>query len=102
MISTIARIVTRPVDAKRKEVDLFIGVAIKGQKELKPNRVYELREVLGEIMLVDLGPSAIGLDQSDSVLATNWSHGIGNVLGSAGNSVVLTKDEALKQIAGHG
>jgi len=51
----IARLLVRGAD---KKDGIIIGVAFKGSRDvLKSGTIYELREVLGEIMLVEAGPA---------------------------------------------
>jgi hypothetical protein len=54
-MKAIARLLVR--GGGRKD-GIIIGVAMKGSRNvLKPATIYELREVLGEIVLVEAGPA---------------------------------------------
>ncbi len=58
-MKTLARLVTRSGEQNSK-VDLVLGMAMKSENTLKPNTIYEIREVMGELMVVEIGESAIG------------------------------------------
>lgn len=54
-IRTLARLFVRGCD---KKDGIIIGVAMKGSRDvLKPETIYELREVLGTIQLIEIGPA---------------------------------------------
>lgn len=94
MINIVARFVTRGTGIKGEgRVDIFIGAAFKGQKILKPNHVYQLTEFDGEIMLRDMGPSAIHSQSDKSLLPANWNHGVSAVMERAGKHLILTQAE---------
>lgn len=82
---TVARIATRHVDHQPGQTDLFLGVMMKQASDvLKPDWVYELKEVLGELILVPVGPSAH---------PHAWNHSVNEVLESHRADVFCTESE---------
>jgi hypothetical protein len=97
-MKTLARIVTRPSgDNLNSAPDLIIGACFRNQSEngLKAGRVYELREALDSFMLVDIGPSAIGITPQEGVHRVGWGSDISHILNVTGKTLVLTMDEYL-------
>ncbi len=71
-MTTIARFSTTHIDGKPGETDLFLGVMFKGKgKALMPDHVYEIRNILDELIIVDMGACAD---------PTAWNHDISTVL----------------------
>lgn len=69
---------------------IILGVTFKRTRNsLKANHVYELREVLGEIVLKDLGPSWLGNRPGDPA----YGQTLDGVLAKAEKYLVLTKKE---------
>lgn len=81
-MKTIARFVMRP-SSPGGPVDLMLGAAFKEQRTLKAGLVYEIREVLGDQVLVGVGPSAIGYDPKDSILPVSWMNDVNHILHSS-------------------
>ena len=98
-IDVIARFVTRGAGKKGgAPVDLILGAAMKGQKAFKPCRIYELRAVLGEIILVEIGPSALGPTPDTSAIGgTSWHHDISHIMRLNGKHIYLTYGEYKEQ-----
>jgi hypothetical protein len=91
-LKTIARLSTRPVtDDSFKDtgkVDLIIGTAFKGENILKPNRIYEIQEVLGELVIVDIGSS--GMTGTGVQL---WGKDIGTLVECHQTELYCTQEE---------
>ena len=83
----LARLLPRASDEK----DGFIlCVGFKGSRDfLKKGHVYELREILGEILLVDVGKQGSGLD---------WNRDVNGILHEQMPFCLLTKDEYKEQV----
>jgi hypothetical protein len=65
---------------------IFIGVTFKNApKVFKPNTVYELREIMGEIDLKEVGPANV-----------NWAYRIGDILDGCCGDWMLSKEEQAK------
>ena len=95
----LVRLVTR--DAGNGQVDLVLGAAFKGQDVFKPNRVYQIEDVLGVPTIRDLGPAAIGDTRQDSLLHVSWANDVGHVL-SVGQSHHLLTAEEFRQLVKKG
>jgi hypothetical protein len=86
---TIARFVTRR-NGKKANGCLLLGLSFG---HIEENRVYEIREIMDELCVIDLGPSAIGSCRKTSSLAhTNWDCTIDQIL-TYKEPWILTKDE---------
>lgn len=85
MIKPIARLVFRGSD---KKDGLILGVSLKGHKFFKPNTVYELREVLGEITIKEVGKSWLGANGRKE-----WARTIGDIVEIHGRKTYLTREE---------
>jgi hypothetical protein len=73
---------------------VILGVTFKGTRNvLKANHVYELREVMGEVILKDLGPSWLGNKPKDPA----YGRTIGDVFDISGKYFGLTKEEYIEQ-----
>lgn len=84
-MKTVARFTTRHVDGKPGETDLFLGVMMKAcSKVLKPDTIYEIRDVLGELMIVPVGPVAH---------PKTWNCDVSTILDGRIGEVISTKDE---------
>lgn len=93
-MKTLARFVVRPTMDGRG--DMILGVMFKEQipDVLAPNRVYEIREVMGVATLVDVGPSAIGDQPKDSLIpGVSWWSPAGDIPELSGGQFILTRDE---------
>ena len=102
-MKTLARFAIRPADNGYTRGDLILGAMFKEQDTdlLKPNHVYEIREILGVLTLVDMGESAMGMyppqAQLDSPLrglvSPGWCSEVGYVLGAGGGQHLVTRSE---------
>ncbi len=96
-IETVGRILTRPT--KDGKPDVVIGACFKKQTALKPNRIYEIVSVLGELILRDLGESVVGKKIKESFNCDIcWGHDINTILEGSDNKW-LTKEELVSKIA---
>ena len=95
-MKSVARIVTR--DSENPNDGLIIGIRL-GPGDLKQGRVYEISEILGELVIEDIGPSAIkstmpeyeGLGYSLNVC---WGNSAEHILNCGGKWQYLTEAEA--------
>lgn len=98
-MKTVARIITR---LQGEEDGLFIGTLMEGGKEhFKPNTVYEIREVLGTLTIVEISRGiGLGPDNGSNGKINehgrlfHWAEDIGSILGKWGAGIFLTEDEA--------
>lgn len=93
MYKPIARLVFR---GSGKNDGLILGVSIKGHNFFKPNTVYELQEIMGEILIKEVGPSWLGADKNRK----EWGRTIGDIVEFNKGYAYLTKkeyDKALEQ-----
>ena len=95
-MKTEARLIVRVCDSSD---GLIIGVKTNGGNLLNPGHVYEVREILGELILVDIGPAAIKAtkpeyDGKPYSLSVCWGNGIDMVLDCCGKELFLTEKEA--------
>jgi hypothetical protein len=100
-MKTVARILTR---LQGEGDGLFVGALFKGGTEFfKPNTIYEIRECLGELRIVEVGQAA-GAGPNNCASGYNrdngtqfsWAEDIGNVLAKGGR-IFLTREESLAQ-----
>jgi hypothetical protein len=54
----------------REDAGLMLGKSFNGL--LKPDRVYQITEILGELTIKDMGPTAMGT-RSDGI-GVSWNH----------------------------
>ena len=94
-MTEIGRIVTRSQKEDGK-VDLLLGLAFKGEQILKPNTVYAIRECLGELLLIDLGASAIKDPKEPSPINVSWAHTATEIHTYSSGVFILTDAEACK------
>jgi len=74
--------------------DLLLGSAFIGCKALQPNRIYQMQEVLGDLIIKDMGPSAINKDRHTSLLSISWANDINYIVSHAPKPYfLLTQDE---------
>lgn len=96
----IARFVTRPTGAKGDgEPDLLLGAAFRGQTVLKSGTIYEIRDVLGEATLHEVGPAAIGFTGKTSMIGVSWMDDASHILSCGDSRHILTVAEQAEQIA---
>lgn len=60
---------------------------------LAPGRIYEVREALGEMVISDIGPSAIKTSIHDSKIDVCWGHSLDQML-EYGKHWLFTEAEA--------
>jgi hypothetical protein len=98
-MKTLARLVIRKTSDK--DGGLILGMLFKNaMSKLKVNTIYELQEVLGELSIKELGPSAIGDTRRESLLSgICWCNDITTVVDVAGPQLVLTQNEYRHLIA---
>lgn len=105
-IQPLLRFVCRPSsDRKGAKPDLVLGACFKNQAWMKAGRVYEVRNVLGEIQVVDMGPAAIGSriamqyppEEGGTVFGRSWGSSANELLGVLGKNLFLTVAEQKEQ-----
>ena len=84
MFETHARFVTRGTDGDSGDVDLLIGTSFKGSC-LKPNTVYSIKDIMGQLTLVEEGVSHL--------TKRDWSLEFQDVVVRNGKFMWLTKEE---------
>lgn len=98
-MNTIGRLVTRPANDEKTQTDIFVGVLSKSQTFLKPDTVYEIQEILGQLIIKEVGPSILPMDMQDKTpnkvhsYGYMWCNKIGDIMESAGKHMVLTIKE---------
>jgi hypothetical protein len=98
-MTPIARFTTRGADDSNNQVDLIVGAAFKQQdgiNGLKPDHVYEIREFLGELMIVDLGLGIVRQPKEamkDKNLFLNWGSNFAHIVTSSAKTYLLTLKE---------
>jgi len=100
-MKTVARILTR---LQGEGDGLFVGALFKGGTEFfKPNTIYEIRECLGELRIVEVGQaSGAGPDNCastrlhDNGTQFSWASEIGHVI-AQGPTIFLTHEENLSR-----
>jgi len=87
---SVGRLVFR---GSSKNGGLFIGCLFKTAKDFfKPNHVYEIQEIMGEVFLKDMGPSILTKPNKRRRNFPNWNCSINDILES-GAPWVLTQKE---------
>ena len=98
-MKVIARIVTR---MQGENDGLIIGAVLKGHDYFKPSTVYQIVEIMGELIVQEVGDATPAKDEetvADSVVSTSWSCEIGHVISMAGPYLFMSRDEAQKAIS---
>jgi hypothetical protein len=99
-MKTLARFVIRP--AKGKRGDLILGLMFKDQSpELRPDRIYEIRDILGALTIVDVGESAIKTHGKNSVIQESWGWSVNDILNQSAGRFILTKAEVQREQDGN-
>jgi hypothetical protein len=101
-MKTVARFVTR---LQGKGDGLFFGSLYNaGVEYFKPNTIYEIKEVLGQLIISEIGQATgAGPDNcssrylNDPRVQFSWSYDIGEVI-SMGKNALLTETEHLAYI----
>lgn len=88
-----ARFVCRPLPDGRG--DLILGAMTKSQNGLlKPGMIYEIVDVLGELVLKEIGPAAIKAGgESLRAVGASWSNEFGHIPTLTGGRYLLTQNE---------
>lgn len=86
-MNPIMRFVGRPDEKDPTRPNLFLGVSFKASRFLKPNTVYELQEIMGEVVLKEVGPSGPGQNTK------MWNSDVSVLLDTHGRYLFLTVDE---------
>ena len=97
-MKTVGRFVTRMQGAGD---GLFVGTLLKdGVGTFKPNTIYEIREVLGELQIAEIGQGVgAGSDNCVSNMMSegknpfHWGQDIGNIIDCFGKIMFLTYEE---------
>jgi len=94
-MKSIARFITRPSNIPGSTPDLLIGGFYRNNDVIPAGRVFEIREVLGVLTIVDLGPSALGVDLQENSVRGDicWSNSVSHLLEVGGTTLLLTKQE---------
>ena len=93
-MNKVARFVTRGTgNDGLGPVDLILGTAFI-DSVLKPNRVYEIQKIMGELIIVDVGPSA--LKMRNGMFFTKWTDSVDDILSHLGTPAyfILTEKES--------
>lgn len=94
-MTLLARFITRPAKDDSDQPDLGLIAFMRGNDLLKAGRVYEIREELGELLIVDIGENVLsGATPHDRFGYSSWGAGIESVL-SGGPPIFLTRREHL-------
>lgn len=93
-MKTIARFITRPNSPKKDaQVDLIVGACFSSQTDLKPGKVYEIREIMGELQIVEVGDSVVSFKKKDNITGCNWYWSIHDIMAHLGKYLWLTRKE---------
>jgi len=94
MVKSIARFVIRP-DEKGQDDKLILGCSFNSGV-LKPGFVYEIQEILGQIMIREIGPSSCGYSQENTKGGISWCNDANQII--HGGTHLLTDREYVKNI----
>ena len=97
-MKTVARFITR---LQGDGDGLFVGTLMKGGVGvLKPNTVYEIREILGELAIAEIGrgigagsDNCITNSMADGKNPFHWGQDIGSIIECHGSALFLTHEE---------
>ena len=103
-MKTLARFAIRPADNKLEKGDLILGALQEDYVTnlLKPNHVYEIREVDGVLTIADMGESAMGMYPVEArldsplrgqVSRAGWFNEIGYLLSVGDGQHLVTREE---------
>jgi hypothetical protein len=90
----LGRFITRP--ANKNQPDLILGGFMKEQDFFKPGKVYELREIMGTVQIVEVGDCVVAncpKQKDDIPDVPSWGNSVENILLTLGNKFLLTKKE---------
>jgi hypothetical protein len=71
----------------------IIGACNKGQEVFKGGEVWEIQEVLGELILKRVGESHIGNTMEKPGAMACWGHTLGGIFDRCGKFLILTAEE---------
>lgn len=97
----VARFVTRPTGKDGKgPPDLILGAAFKGaESHLNAGKIYEIREILGELVIAEVGPAAIGWTHKTSLIGrVSWTNDVNYILEMSRSHHLLTAAEFQEQV----
>ncbi|CAD5377329.1 hypothetical protein OF001_U20256 [Pseudomonas sp. OF001] len=96
-MNLIARLVVRD-EGKDNAPRLILGTLTQQQEFFKKGTVYEVVEMLGEIVIREVGPTCLageGETYRDSPIGLHWiGHSVDEVLSRGGKMLFLTRPEA--------
>jgi len=91
---SIGRFVTRGTADGRVDLALFFATKDSG---LKPNTVYELAAIDGEVVMREVGPSIMRRKlYADRIGMPSWGQDVGQVIAQGGKYIILSEEEYLK------
>jgi hypothetical protein len=94
---SIGRFVTRGTADGRVDLALFFATKDSG---LKPNTVYELAAIDGEVVMREVGPSIMRHETyAERRGMPCWGQDVGQVVRQGGRYLVLSEDEYLQMCA---
>jgi hypothetical protein len=104
MKKTVARFVTR---FQGENDGLFIGALTNGGKGvLKPNTIYEIQEILGQLVIVEIGmacgagtDNCLGDKYNSPGVMFHWGSDIGDLIASYGGQMFLSAKEYVALLA---
>ena len=91
-MKAVGRFIFRGCDDKD---GLIIGASFRSH-DFKPNTVYEIRDVVGELMVCEVGESIIaGRDETyhEAPSRDTWGSAIGDILANHGAELMLSRAE---------
>ena len=81
---------------------LVLG-AVMASELIKPGHVYQLEEILGEIVVRDMGLSSINMDERKRMEDAgkvypwiNWNHSVNSILSGGDGAHLMTAEEYSK------
>lgn len=86
----VARFILRASDDDPEKGGLILGSCFKGQDHFKPSEVWEIQEIMGELVLKRVGDSHI---TERNGLIASWCMDIGAIMDMAGRYLLLTVQE---------
>jgi hypothetical protein len=107
-MQALARFAIRPADDGYTSGDLILGAMFRDQSSglLNPNHVYEVREVLGVLTLVEVGESAMGMyppestakGKSKGLVGPGWCSEVGHLLDVSCGRHLVTCEEIQRDL----
>jgi hypothetical protein len=91
----IARLTFRPTTDGKS--DLILGSCFKGQNIFKGNDVWQVEEILGELVLKKIGKSPVGETAHNTLISELcWMNSADDILERGGKHIFLTQEEYKK------